>query len=186
MRSVPLSSLFIRRPWSETLYRMTFHVNRPSFVVFRPFGLWSSPPRLTASDDISPLVIWATVEGSVMLIAACVPTLQPLYDRFIGTSKTDSRDPPRAHHRTNTSCYSKKRSFWSAMKPPFKAASTGSWARRANGRRTVSRTCETAAIASPRTLEDAANLAYPPAAIWKQTVRVGRHSRIRSQDHTSF
>lgn len=151
-------------------------------------------------DNISKLVIWTMVEGYVVLIAACIPTLHPVYDRFTGRSKNTNRTypcrPPNNDHKISNS----KQSFWSARKLSFGYFNTGSagcssrrWSVNGSGirgasgggggRNTVSSMAD---MASPRTLEDAANLAYPPAAIWKQTVRVGQHSRIRSQDHDSF
>lgn len=144
------------------------------------------------------------VEGYVVLIAACVPTLPPVYDRFTGRSKTITRICPFPLPRNSyTACFgrssspsssSSKQHFWSAiMKPSFGTSHTGGsagsssrqWSLTGVGGGGGGGMC-TSDWASPRTLEDAANLAYPPAAIWKQTVRVGQHSRLRSQDHESF
>lgn len=157
-------------------------------------------------DDISEVVIWSMVEGYVVLIAACVPTLPPVYDRFTDRSKLFTRtcpfpfSLPRGTHYT--ACFgrsdsprrssSSKQHFLSALKPSFGTSHTGGSANSSsrqwslNGGGSSGGAMCTADLASPRTLEDAANLAYPPAAIWKQTVRVGQHSRLRSQDHESF
>lgn len=145
------------------------------------------------------------VEGYVVLIAACVPTLPPVYDRFIDRSKLPTHTClfrlPRGTHYTacfgrssRPSSSNSKQHFWSSIiKPSFGTTHTGGstgsssrrWSLNGGGTGGSGGMC-TADWASPRTLEDAANLAYPPAAIWKQTVRVGQHSRLRSQDHESF
>lgn len=142
------------------------------------------------------------VEGYVVLIAACVPTLPPVYERFTDRSKTFTRTclfplPQDTYYfacfgRNSSSLSSSKQRFWSAIKPSFGTSHEASaetpsrrWSLSGGGGSGGGGMC-TADLASPRTLEDAANLAYPPAAIWKQTVRVGQHSRLRSQDHESF
>lgn len=145
------------------------------------------------------------VEGYVVLIAACVPTLPPVYDLFSDRSKRITRTCPfpLPHYttcfgRSNSSSpsgNSSKQRFWSAIiKSSFGTSQTGGsagsssrrWSLNGVGSSSGGGGMSTADWASPRTLEDAANLAYPPAAIWKQTVRVGQHSRLRSQDHESF
>lgn len=113
------------------------------------------------------------VEGHVILIAACVPTLHPVYDKVADLFRPGMRrlrrplplrrNSPRSACKSSAQQLHRKQSFWSAIMPSF-----GTQERR-EAREVV---------AHPRTLEDAANLAYPPATIWKQTVRVGKHSRI--------
>ncbi|KAI8244546.1 hypothetical protein K4K57_002231 [Colletotrichum sp. SAR 10_99] len=39
---------------------------------------------LSSSDDTADLVIWTIVEGSTMIIAACIPVLQPLGELLFG------------------------------------------------------------------------------------------------------
>ncbi|KAL1850973.1 hypothetical protein VTK73DRAFT_9567 [Phialemonium thermophilum] len=46
-------------------------------------------PNLASEDfsfDTSDLVIWTCIEGSTIIIASCIPVLQPLVDRVVGTS----------------------------------------------------------------------------------------------------
>jgi hypothetical protein len=39
---------------------------------------------LTPTDDTSDITIWTSIEGNSIIIAACLPTLQPLFDRILG------------------------------------------------------------------------------------------------------
>lgn len=36
------------------------------------------------ADDTADITIWTSIEGNAIIIAACIPTLQPLLDRFFG------------------------------------------------------------------------------------------------------
>lgn len=38
-------------------------------------------------DESVPLIVWTTVESDLIVIAACVPTLHPLYDRVYVKAK---------------------------------------------------------------------------------------------------
>lgn len=35
-------------------------------------------------DDTADITIWTSIEGNAIIIAACIPTLQPLVDRIFG------------------------------------------------------------------------------------------------------
>lgn len=35
-------------------------------------------------DDTADITIWTSIEGNAIIIAACIPTLQPLIDRIFG------------------------------------------------------------------------------------------------------
>ncbi|KAL2875056.1 hypothetical protein SGCOL_009759 [Colletotrichum sp. CLE4] len=52
-------------------------------------------PSLTSSDytyDTVELVIWTVVEGSIIIIAACIPVLQPLGELLFGKRIFSSRN----------------------------------------------------------------------------------------------
>lgn len=109
------------------------------------------------------------VEGNIILIAACVPTLHPVYDKFanlvsVRCSPLPTERDPTADHRRFQRPQEQIKSFWSAITPSFG-------------------TDEVQEADLPRTLEEAANLAYPPAAIWNPAVR--QHSRVQAHRRNS-
>lgn len=46
-----------------------------------PFLLHTVLTRNTGIDDSIPLIMWTAIEGNLLVIAACVPTLHPVYDK---------------------------------------------------------------------------------------------------------
>lgn len=34
-------------------------------------------------DDAADITVWTSIEGNAIIIAACIPTLQPLFDQFV-------------------------------------------------------------------------------------------------------
>lgn len=109
------------------------------------------------------------IEGNVILIAACVPTLHPVYEKLasllsgrrwqergILPTQKRFRSSPATSWVQQRQQQENKKSFWSAIMPSFGSE-------------------EVPEADPPRTLEDAANLAYPPAVIWNPAVRVSAH-----------
>lgn len=143
------------------------------------------------------------VEGCVILIAACAPTLHPVCEeladytqRMITNFNKDPASPPNSNDHlieppSRRREKTREKGFWSSPKMPSWFSSSSNTTNSTGGLRSWSdyrgranndveeRMVE---VAMPRTLEDAANLAYPPEAIWKHKVRVGQHSRVHSHN----
>lgn len=154
-----------------------------------------SRPQLTqlmtyAPGETSPLVIWTMVEGYVILIAACVPTLHPVYEKLADLTRRLGKHllpavprPPAIERPRRLNWHgrqvgpAKKETFWSAIMPSF--GSDASAVKSDDGFSRVEGPL-------PRSLEDAANLAYPPGVIWKQDVKVGQRSRVRPRSRDSL
>ncbi|KAL4887926.1 hypothetical protein BDV59DRAFT_196874 [Aspergillus ambiguus] len=56
------------------------------------------------------LVIWTSVESNVVILASCIPTLQPLIELILGkrTLRSTSKDPYKSYERHEASYRSKK------------------------------------------------------------------------------
>lgn len=106
-----------------------------------------------------------------------MPTLHPVYDKLAdivsvvfwqpkdllphtSTDSTTMTTTPAHIRLQRARQQEQKKSFWSAITPSFGSDEVH----------------EHEKADPPRTLEDAANLAYPPAAIWNPAVR--QHSRV--------
>lgn len=133
------------------------------------------------------------VEGYVLLIAACIPTIQPIYDRLnalVMHHMTRSPIAPTAASYALTQYHHHKErkrsttSFWSALMPSLDGDTRCSvhsldGSRAIKGRQRTTTVWEE--VESQRILGGAGvHLAYPPAAMRRQAVGVGQLSRIRS------
>ncbi|TPX13554.1 uncharacterized protein E0L32_006025 [Thyridium curvatum] len=62
-------------------------------------------PNLASDDfsyDTSDLVMWTCIEGSTIIIASCIPVLQPLVDRVLGRRFFGSSLGPRSYKKYGT------------------------------------------------------------------------------------
>lgn len=48
------------------------------------------------TDDTADITIWTSIEGNAIIIAACIPTLQPLFDLILGRGVFGSTGDHRA------------------------------------------------------------------------------------------
>lgn len=174
---------------------------RPALVkAMHTLNLRLLTPTAVTTAEIPPLVIWTMVEGYVILMAACVPTLHPVYDKLADSVRRIQKRLPRCPRpilfpsgdTPRCTCLERqlqqqqqqlsKQSFWSAIMPSFGSDLNNTWS--GSSRETTWEVAQQQP--QPRSLEDAANLAYPPVVIWKQGVKVGQHSRIRSPRRDSL
>ncbi|KAF2646828.1 integral membrane protein [Massarina eburnea CBS 473.64] len=83
-------------------------------------------PGLASQDfsyDTSDITIWTSIEGNSIIIGACIPTLQPLFDRFIAKGFFSSNDPQSNKKSTGYGSHT-------LATPKIELATIGSGARR--------------------------------------------------------
>lgn len=149
--------------------------------------------KLTGPVDVSRVIIWTVVEANVIMIAACVPALHPVYDKFrkrmedhrsIGCA---SGTPPDGQARWDS-----RRGFWTVVmmrigqvsgttlntatensRSVVSAATPSQWNR--GPRDADEKDAAASNLGVPmRSLEDAASIQHPPDAIWTQRANGAR------------